>query len=150
MTDERKLQISLAIIRIFTAMFFLVWSLRKIIQPESTQGIFSKFYSLEISPVFSYVAGTVQTLFVIAFLIGLFKTWTYGAILGMHIFSVLSTYKQLFNPYESPNTLFWAAVPALGGLIALFLLRDKDEFLTFNLRKPVVSVSDSVSRRDIQ
>ena len=150
MTDERKLQVSLAIIRIFTAMFFLVWSLRKIIQPESTQGIFSKFYSLEISPVFSYVAGTVQTLFVIAFLIGLFKTWTYGAILGMHIFSVLSTYKQLFNPYESPNTLFWAAVPALGGLIALFLLRDKDEFLTFNLRKPVVSVSDSVSRRDIQ
>ena len=133
MTDERKLQISLAIIRISTAMFFLVWSLRKIIQPESTQGIFSKFYMMEVSPLFSYVAGGIQTLFVIAFLVGLFKTWTYGAILGMHIVSVLSTYKQLFNPYESPNTLFWAAVPALGGLIALFLLRDKDEFLTVKM-----------------
>ncbi|WP_414619615.1 DoxX family membrane protein [Calothrix sp. CCY 0018] len=135
MTDERKLQTSLAIIRISTAMFFLVWSLRKIIQPESTQGIFSKFYMMEVSPVFSYVAGAIQTLFVIAFLVGLFKTWTYGAILGMHIVSVLSTYKQLFNPYESPNTLFWAAVPALGGLIALFLLRDKDEFLTVKMGK---------------
>ncbi|MBV6626735.1 MAG: DoxX protein [Rivularia sp. (in: Bacteria)] len=130
MTDERKLQISLAVIRISTAMFFLVWSLRKIIQPESTQKIFSKFYMMEVSPIFSYGVGILQTLFIIAFLVGLFKTWTYGIILGMHIVSVLSTYKQLFNPYESPNTLFWAAVPALGGLIALFLLRDKDEFLT--------------------
>ncbi|MEO1187406.1 MAG: DoxX protein, partial [Cyanobacteria bacterium J06636_27] len=67
MTDERKLQISLALIRISTALFFLVWSLRKIIQPESTQGIFSKFYSLEVSPIFSYVAGTIQTLLVLAF-----------------------------------------------------------------------------------
>ena len=139
MTDERKLQISLAVIRISTAMFFLVWSLRKIIQPESTQKIFSKFYMMEVSPIISYGIGVLQTLFVIAFLVGLFKTWTYGAILGMHIVSVLSTYKQLFNPYESPNTLFWAAVPALGGLIALFLLRDKDEFLTVNFKKPVVS-----------
>ena len=133
MTDERKLQVSLAIIRISTAIFFLVWSLRKIIQPESTQKIFSKFYMMEVSPIFSYGVGILQTLFVIAFLVGLFKTWTYGAILGMHIVSVLSTYKQLFNPYESPNTLFWAAVPALGGLIALFLLRDKDEFLTVKM-----------------
>ena len=139
MTDERKLQISLAVIRISTAMFFLDWSLRKIIQPESTQKIFSMFYMMEVSPIFSYGIGVLQTLFVIAFLVGLFKTWTYGAILGMHIVSVLSTYKQLFNPYESPNTLFWAAVPALGGLIALFLLRDKDEFLTVNFKKPVVS-----------
>lgn len=142
MTDERKLQISLAIIRIFTAIFFLVWSLRKIIQPESTQGIFSKFYMMEVSPVFSYVAGTIQTLLVIAFLVGLFKTWTYGAILGMHIVSVLSTYKQLFNPYESPNTLFWAAVPALGGLIALFLLRDKDEFLTVKMGRQLTTNTD--------
>lgn len=142
MTDERKLQISLAIIRIFTAIFFLVWSLRKIIQPESTQGIFSKFYMMEVSQLFSYVAGTIQTLLVIAFLVGLFKTWTYGAILGMHIVSVLSTYKQLFNPYESPNTLFWAAVPALGGLIALFLLRDKDEFMTVKMGRQLTTNTD--------
>ncbi len=139
MKDERKLQISLAIIRISTALFFLVWSLRKIIQPESTQKIFSSFYFMEVSPVFSYVVGAIQTLIILAFMVGLFKTWTYGAILGMHIVSVLSTYQKLLNPYESPNTLFWAAVPALGGLIALFLLRDKDEWLTVKLGKAVNS-----------
>ncbi len=130
MTDERKLQISLAIIRISTAIFFLVWSLRKLIQPESTQKIFSSFYFIQVSPEISYVVGGIQTLIVLMFMVGLFKTWTYGGLLGMHIVSVFSTYKQLFNPYESPNTLFWAAVPVLGGLIALFILRDRDQWLT--------------------
>ncbi len=135
MTDERKIQISLAIIRISTAIFFLVWSLRKLIQPESTQKIFSSFYFMEISPIFSYIIGIIQTLIVLAFMVGLFKLWTYGGLLGMHLVSVLSTYERLLNPYESPNTLFWAAVPALGGLIALFLLRDQDELLTLKLGK---------------
>ncbi len=130
MTDEIKVQVSLAIIRISTAIFFLVWSLRKLIQPESTQKIFSSFYFIQVSPEISYVVGGIQTLIVLMFMVGLFKTWTYGGLLGMHIVSVFSTYKQLFNPYESPNTLFWAAVPVLGGLIALFILRDRDQWLT--------------------
>ena len=139
MTDSRKIQVSLAIIRISTAIFFLIWSLRKLIQPESTQKIFSNFYFMEVPLAFSYVAGVIQTLIILAFLVGLFKTWTYGALLGMHIVSVLSTSQRLLNPYESPNTLFWAAVPALGGLIALFLLRDKDEWLTVNSEQSTVN-----------
>ena len=130
MTDEIKVQVCLAIIRISTAIFFLVWSLRKLIQPESTQKIFSNFYFMQVSPEISYVVGGIQTLIVLLFMVGLFKTWTYGGLLGMHTVSVFSTYKQLLNPYESPNTLFWAAVPALGGLIALFILRDRDQWLT--------------------
>ncbi|MGD1912684.1 MAG: DoxX protein, partial [Rivularia sp. (in: cyanobacteria)] len=120
-------------------IFFLIWSLRKLIQPESTQKIFSNFYFMEVPLAFSYVAGVIQTLIILAFLVGLFKTWTYGALLGMHIVSVLSTSQRLLNPYESPNTLFWAAVPALGGLIALFLLRDKDEWLTVNSEQSTVN-----------
>ncbi len=95
-----------------------------------TQGIFSKFYFSEISTGIALAFGILQTLIILAFLAGLFKTWTYGAILGMHAVSTLSTIGQLINPYESPNTLFWAAVPVLGALIGLFLLRDRDRFLT--------------------
>ncbi len=138
MTDERKLQISLAIIRISTAIFFLVWSLRKLIQPESTQKIFSSFYFMQISPEISYVVGAIQTLIILMFMVGLYKTWTYGGLLGMHLISVLSTYQQLLNPYESPNTLFWAAIPTLGGLIALFLLREQDQWLTVEKTLPKV------------
>ena len=85
---------------------------------------------LEISHTIAYGIGIVQTLLVLAFMAGLFKIWTYGAILGMHGLSTLSTYKELLNPYEPPNHLFWAAVPLLAALIVLFLLRQEDKLLT--------------------
>ncbi|MEM8719036.1 MAG: DoxX protein [Cyanobacteria bacterium P01_G01_bin.39] len=126
MNLKQKLAISLALIRFSTGIFFLVWSIEKIVFPEITQKVFSRFYMIEISPTISLLVGIVQTLIVLAFVAGLFKIWTYGAILGMHAVSTLATYQELFNPYEPPNHLFWAAVPTLAALIALFLLRKED------------------------
>ncbi len=88
---QQKLKIGLALIRFSTGIFFLVWSVEKLIFPETTQKIFSKFYFLEISPTIALAIGVVQTLIVLAFMAGLFKTWTYGALLGMHAVSTLST-----------------------------------------------------------
>ena len=130
MKSEQQLKIGLALIRLSTGIFFLIWSVEKLIYPEVTQKIFARFYMLEISPSIAVAIGIVQTLFVLAFMAGLFKIWTYGAILGMHGLSTLSTYKELLNPYEPPNHLFWAAVPLLAALIALFLLRKEDSLFT--------------------
>ena len=130
MTNERRLQIGLAIMRISIALFFLVWSMEKLVVPENTREIFETFYSLQVPVVLSYTIGAVQTLAILTFLAGLFKTLSYGLPLIMHTVSVLSSYQQLLNPYEPPNHLFWAGVPVLGALIALFLLRDSDQLLT--------------------
>ncbi|MDY6802722.1 MAG: DoxX protein [Cyanobacteriota bacterium] len=140
--NEKKLQISLAIMRFSMAAFFLIWSVEKIIDPESTQGIFKTFYFIDLPSYASSILGILQTLIVLVFAVGLFKTWSYGALLGMHFVSVLSTYERLLNPYTRPNNLFWAAVPALGALIALFLLRDSDRFLTLNFPKPKNNFND--------
>ena len=129
---SRKLGIGLALIRISTGIFFLVWSIEKILYPEVIQKVFSRFYLLDISPTVSVAIGIIQTLIILAFMAGLFKIWTYGAILGMHAVSTLSTYKELFNPYEPPNHLFWAAVPTLAALIALFLLRKEDNMFVIS------------------
>ncbi len=130
--EDQKIRLSLAIIRITTALFFLIWSVEKIIKPEIAQRVFDRFYGLEITPNISVMIGVIQTLIVLGFLAGLFKTFTYGALLGMHTVSVLSTYQQLINPYQPPNHLFWAGVPVLGALIALFILRKNDTLLTLN------------------
>lgn len=135
MNLQQKLGFSLALIRLSTGIFFLVWSIEKIIFPEITQKVFSRFYLIEISPTISLLIGIVQTLIVLTFMAGLFKIWTYGAILGMHAFSTLSTYKELFNPYQPPNHLFWAAVPTLAALIALFLLRKEDNLFALSNSK---------------
>ena len=129
MKHQKQLELGLLLIRLSTGVFFLVWSLEKIIYPEIAQKVFSRFYFLEISPAFSLAIGILQTAIVLAFMAGLFKTLTYGAILGMHGVSTFSTYKELLNPYQPPNHLFWAAVPLLAALVALFLLREEDKLL---------------------
>lgn len=130
MKSEQQLKIGLLLIRLSTGIFFLVWSIEKLIYPEITQKVFSRFYMMEISPAVSYGVGILQTIIVLAFMAGLFKTWTYGLILGMHAVSTLSTYKELLNPYQPPNHLFWAAVPLLAALVALFLVRKEDSLFT--------------------
>lgn len=132
MTNNRKLEISLAIIRITTAAFFLIWSVEKIIKPEISQKVFSRFYFSNISVGVAVVLGILQTIVILLFLAGLFKLWTYGALLGMHAVSTLSSYGPLLDPYTPPNHLFWAAVPTLGALVALFLLRDEDRLWTLS------------------
>ncbi len=108
MKDERLLEISLAIMRFSLVLFFLMWSIGKMVVPELTQQVFATFYFSEISPTLSIAIGVLQTMIVLIFLAGQFKTLSYGVVLGMHAVSVLSTYRQLFNPYQAPNPLFWA------------------------------------------
>lgn len=138
--EMKPVLISLAIIRFSLALFFLVWAAEKIIAPEITQELFSTFYRIQISASVSFIFGLFQLFVILAFMLGLFKTWSYGLLLGMHLVSTLSISRQLLNPYESPNYLLWAAVPVLGALIALFILRKRDHFLTL---KSILSLPGS-------
>ncbi len=93
--------------------------------------MFQAFYFIESLPAMgSIFVGAVQTAIILAFACGLWKIWTYGAVLLMHTASTLSTIGQLANPYSDINHLFWAAVPVLGALVALFILRKDDKWLT--------------------
>lgn len=104
----------------------------KIVAPEIAQKVFARFYDSNISAGISVAVGVLQTAIVLLFLAGLFKLWTYGALLGMHAVSTLSSYEPLLNPYTPPNHLFWAAIPTLGALVALFMMREDDRLLTFS------------------
>ena len=134
MTDEQKLQWSLAILRFSIGIFFLIWSLEKLLAPELTQRVFKTFYGMTIPVSVSYTIGIVQTAIVIAFLAGVFKTFSHGALLAMHTVSVLSSYERLLYPYTPPNHLFWAGVPVPAALVVLFLLRHSDRRLTLSNR----------------
>ncbi|MCG8559241.1 MAG: hypothetical protein MI824_05525 [Hyphomicrobiales bacterium] len=120
-----RLQIGLLVLRITTGLFFLVWSVDKLVKSEHTVAVFKKFYMMEISTQVALGLGVVQTLVVIAFMLGLFRTWTIGLLLAMHTVSVASTWAQLINPYGT-TLLFWAGVPVWAGLLLLWLVRDQD------------------------
>lgn len=132
MTRDTKLEVSLLIMRLAIAAFMLVWAVDKVIAPEHAHAVFSHFYFSAPSPAVLKSIGFSQIAVVVAFAMGFARFWTYGAILLMHAASTASTYAQLLNPWggDRPQLLFWAAVPVLAAMIALFVLRDRDRLLS--------------------
>lgn len=93
--------------------------------------MFSNFYGLEgLGAEAFLLIGIAQALIVLAFIVGLFRTYSYAAVLLMHSVSTLSSWRQYADPFE--NLLFLAAWPMLAACIALFLLRRHDDYTVDN------------------
>ena len=131
MSTTRKLEISLFALRLGIAMVMLPWALDKLVRPEHSAQVFAGFYAMPgLGETAFVILGIGQLLLVLAFLAGIARTWTYGAILLLHAVSTLSSWRQYLDPYEGVNLLFFAAWPMLAACLALFLLRDQDRLLT--------------------
>jgi putative oxidoreductase len=80
--------------------------------------------------------GALELMLILAFVTGLWKFWTYGAVLVLHAISTLSSYAQYLDPFN--HLLFFAAWPMLAACFALFWLRDLDTIGTvaFPRRSP--------------
>ncbi|MFP4167035.1 MAG: hypothetical protein ACLFUF_07730 [Opitutales bacterium] len=130
-SSEKKLEISLLLLRlgVFIVMFF--WTLDKFLNPGHAAAVFSNFYLLEGLESTAFVMiGSVQMLVVLGFAAGLFRPWTYGLVLAMHAISTFSSWKQYLEPFD--NLLFFAAWPMLAACIVLFLLREDDRLLNLD------------------
>jgi len=127
-----KLSVSLFLLRVTVALVMTVWAIDKIMNPGHAGAVFSNFYGIEIGSAELKVIGALQLVVILAFVIGLFKTISYGLVLLMHAGSTLSSWQQYLAPFD--NLLFFAAWPMLAACIALFLLREDDVFLSFRRR----------------
>ncbi len=132
----KHLPLSLLLLRVGIFIVFLFWTLDKILYPDHAAGVFSKFYGLEAMGETIFLAiGIAQLILILTFVVGLFKTWTYGAILLLHAISTFSTFGLYLDPFD--NLLFFAAWPMLAACIALFLMRDWD---TLSLGKKTIPI----------
>ena len=124
-----QLSISLLLLRLGIAAVMLVWTIDKLVNPEHAAKVFEKYYMYKgLSETLSYAIGGAQLLVVIAFIVGLFRTWSYGLILLMHTVSVASSWKAYLDPWTFPHLLFFAAIPMLSACIALWMLRRFDVY----------------------
>ena len=124
---KKQLGISLLLLRLGIAAVFLIWTIDKFVNPGHAAAVFEKFYKVPgLSATMAYAVGAVQMLLVIAFIVGLFRTWTYGLILIMHAISTFSSWAKYIDPWTYPHLLFYAAIPMLSACVALFLLRRFD------------------------
>ena len=128
-----KLKLALYILRFGIAFFFAIWALEKFVKPETTVAIWKAFYFVDALPIqASYLIGVIQAATILLFFFGVLKFWTYGLLLVMHAGSTILSFDRILDPYTGSNHLFAAAVPVLGALLALFILRDEDTLFTLS------------------
>ncbi|MGI9352096.1 MAG: hypothetical protein ACR2O3_11075 [Rhizobiaceae bacterium] len=141
-----RLTFALFIIRITAAIFLGLWATLKFIHPEWTENIFKGAYNLPVvTSHYALYLGIAQLAIVFCFTLGLWRFWTYGLMMLMSAAGVLgslSSYIRFDDAGELvlayaryPNNLMLTSIPTLGALIALFLLRDMDNFLSFSGKK---------------
>jgi hypothetical protein len=95
--------------------------------------VFKTFYFSTPSPEILTALDVVQTLIVVTLVAGFARFCTYGAVLLMHLVSTTSTYARLMNPWVTgAQLLFWAAIPVLAAMLALFLQREQDQLLSID------------------
>lgn len=132
----KRIASSLLLLRLGVATVFLMWTIDKFVNPEHAAAVFTKFYMISsLNHVAAYVVGGVQLLLVVAFLLGLYRAWTYGAVLALHAVSTFSAWANYLDPWTYPNLLFFAAIPMLAACITLWMNRDLDVYSLDELRK---------------
>lgn len=131
-----KLASSLLIIRLTIAAFFTAWSSLKFYRPEWFENVFTNMYGLDfVTQDLSTYVGIVQLLLVAVFALGLWRTLSYGSLMLMQGAGVIGSLPNLMTYTNYPNNLMWAAVPALGAAVALFIMRHDDEISVDGFRK---------------
>lgn len=118
---------ALLVLRLSLGVFLLQWGIEKFVVPGNTPAIWGYFYGLSLPQTMAYVFGIFEIAIALCLFLGLFRTVAYGAAALLHAVTVVVSWRQLIDPWGDPaNHLFIAAIPVLGGFIALFLLRDWD------------------------
>lgn len=128
-----RMSISLLLLRLSLGLVMMVWSFDKILNPGHGAAVLEGFYGLSsVGQSLIPMIGIAQGLIVLAFLLGVARTWSYGAVLVMHGVTTLVSWSAYLQPLK--NILFFSAWPMLAGLITLFLLRDEDRICTLGGR----------------
>lgn len=147
-TTTQRLRASLLILRLSIVIVLLAWTIDKLLRPQHGAGVLENFYGiggLGFAPI--YALAVVELILIALFAAGVFKTWTYGAVLLMHAATTLVSFHQYLHPFDGANLLFFAAWPMLGACLALFLLRDEDQMASLGTRRTQVGVqTPSIAR----
>jgi len=126
-TLNQRIPLALLLLRLSVFLVMLMWTLDKFFNPDHAAAIYQNFYFISgLGNVIFYIIGAIQLLIILAFVTGIKKQWSYGAVLFFHAVSTASSFKQYFNPYQDGNLLFFAAWPMLAACFTLYYLRDWD------------------------
>ena len=122
--QQKRLEMSLFLLRLGVFIVMIAWTLDKFIAPEHAIRVYENFYYISgLGSTIMMIIGVIELIIILAFLAGLWKTYSYGFVMIVHAVSTLSSWDRYIIDI---NLLFFAAWPMLAACVALFLLRDLD------------------------
>ncbi len=133
-----NLRLPLFFTRLSIAVFLLPWQLMRFSKPETISNISQKYYKFSMPEIGSIVTGVLMMVLLLAFVAGFKKRISYGLVLVLHTIGTLTTIPYLIPGLEGFNILFMAAIPTIGAMWLLYVLREQDTLLSV----------DSMMKRD--
>lgn len=134
--EPKQLPLTLFLLRLSVFVVFLVWTIDKFVRPSHAATVYQKFYFLPLFPAADfYLLGILELVLILAFLLGIRKRLTYGAVLLFQFISTVSCFPQYLAPFEQINILLYAGWPLLAACFTLYVLRDHDMLLTLSKGK---------------
>ncbi len=136
MKREDRLPLALLLLRLSVFLVMFMWTVDKFVEPQHASKIMAAFYSVGgVGNFVIYLLATIEVAVIVAFLLGFAKQWSYGLVLLMHAGSTVASYKKYLQPFESPNLLFFAAIPMLAACFVLYYLREVDVLWTIRKKE---------------
>lgn len=136
-------------IRLSLFCLMIMWALLKVTTPasygggEDSAGIFGSFYGISPGIGAVYAIGLAQIAFLLAFLAGVAKFVTTGGVMLMSLATLVVSLPAIIAALSGGgNILFAASFPVFGASLALFLMRDRDVFLSFGKSAPSVVAAE--------
>lgn len=114
--------------------FLALCSIDKIVSPQSFLALISPYYFVSVPPWVIMILGGVQLVLSLFFILGMYKTWTYGAAFLVQALALVTVVEKLLRPFGK-DQVFLMLVPLLFAFGALFVMRSFDTKWTLT-KKP--------------
>ena len=129
-----NLKLPLFITRILIAIFMLPWTIMRFVRDEAAQGIADRYYKIGFLPDVAFlVIAIFMAALLLAFTLGFKKRISYGLMFLLHTVGTVMTIPTMLPVLtggEGGQILFFAALPVIGAMLLLYVLRDQDTLLT--------------------
>lgn len=130
--DDWRDGAALLIMRVGLAWFIFLWAAHKVITPKQYQTLARHFDGVDMSFAQIYGMAAFQIAVCVLVALGMFRIFSYSALLVMHFFTVTRRWEKFFDPFAlsekgfpiNRNAVIDLAV--LGAMIALILLIRRD------------------------
>ena len=126
--------LGMLLLRWGVAWFIFVWAVAKFLAPAQYQFILKRFDGVEVELTWVHVIGAAQVAICVLVFLGLFRTWSYAALVAIHGFTITRIWPRLVDPFEISEKGFPVnrnasiALAVFLAMVALWLLRHRDEW----------------------